>query len=73
MGVECDYVMRGILAVSALHMARYRPHRRDELLERAATYNRIASRGAMGFMEEFRREDQENLWIHSVLTIYYGA
>lgn len=73
LGVSCDYVMRAILAVSALHMALHQPIRKDFLINHAITYHQIASRTAMQLMISIKPEDRENLWIFSILTMYFGV
>lgn len=35
LGFQNDFVMRGILALSALHMARYKPEKRDFYMSQA--------------------------------------
>lgn len=73
LGVNCDYVMRCILAVSALHMAHYQPEKRDFFVSRAIAYHQTASRTATRLISEMKPEDRENLWIFSILTIYFGG
>jgi hypothetical protein len=72
LGVSCDYVMRSILAVSALHMAHHRHDKRDVLLNAAVMYHRLASRAAMSLMNNIPPEAREQLWIFSILTVYFG-
>lgn len=71
-GVCCDYVMRAILAVSALHMAHHQPERRVFFINRAITYHQISSRTAMRLMTGLKPEDRENLWLFSMLTVIFG-
>lgn len=73
MAVNCEYVMRSILAVSALHLSRYRPRNREPYLERAMQHYQAATSEALQLMTDLRREECEKLHIFSVLTIYYGA
>lgn len=43
-GLECDYVMRSLLAVSSLQLAYYRPHMREHYRSMAVHHHEIASR-----------------------------
>lgn len=72
MGFRCDYVMRAILAVSALHLAYHSPERREMYTSTALTYHRIASRQAMGLMSDLKEENASNLFIFSILTMFFG-
>lgn len=72
MGLSCDYVMRSVLAVSALHMAFHRPDKREFYISRALLYHQLASRKAMSLMAKVRSETAENLYLFSILTIYVG-
>ncbi|KAL1901312.1 hypothetical protein Cpir12675_000545 [Ceratocystis pirilliformis] len=49
-GVQCEYVMRSILAVSALHIAHHKPQKRDFYFSRALAYHQLASRAATPLM-----------------------
>lgn len=70
---DCEYLMRSILAVSALHLSRYRPSRRDLYIQRAMEHHQLASSAAIELMSELKFEDCENLHLFSVLTVYYGV
>ncbi|EXF76623.1 hypothetical protein CFIO01_12700 [Colletotrichum fioriniae PJ7] len=72
LALECDYVMRALLSVSALHLAHNRPERRDFFISRALTYHQMASRTAMGLMGALDGENCEKLYLFSVLTIFFG-
>ncbi|TDZ71780.1 putative transcriptional regulatory protein [Colletotrichum trifolii] len=72
LALECDYVMRALLAVSALHLAHNRPERRDFFISRALTYHQMASRTAMGLMGSLDGENCEKLYLFSVLTIFFA-
>lgn len=73
MAVGCEYIMRSILAVSALHLARYRPREKDLYIRRALQHHQAASSVAIDLMTDLRVEECERLHIFSMLTIYYGA
>ncbi|KAJ0309114.1 hypothetical protein COL516b_003012 [Colletotrichum fioriniae] len=73
LALECDYVMRALLSVSALHLAHNRPERRDFFISRALTYHQMASRTAMGLMGALDGENCEKLYLFSVLTIFFDS
>ncbi|KAK2008100.1 hypothetical protein LZ32DRAFT_609734 [Colletotrichum eremochloae] len=72
LALECDYVMRALLSVSALHLAHNRPEKRDFFISRALTYHQMASRTAMGLMGALDGENCEKLYLFSVLTIFFA-
>ncbi|OHE95460.1 hypothetical protein CORC01_09193 [Colletotrichum orchidophilum] len=72
LALECDYVMRALLSVSALHLAHHRPERRDFFISRALTYHQMASRTAIGLMGALDGENCEKLYLFSVLTIFFA-
>lgn len=72
LGIECDYVMRSILSVSALHLAHLCPERKDHLLEKSMMHHEMSSRAAVGLMQEVQESNKAQLFIFSVLTIYIG-
>lgn len=68
----CEFVMRSLLAVSGVHAAQYRPAEAHRYVAHAMAHHRAASRTAIGLMEELLPEHQEDLWVFSVLTMYFG-
>ncbi|RYP09489.1 hypothetical protein DL764_001268 [Monosporascus ibericus] len=72
LGLGCSYIMRVVLAVSGLHLAHYRPQKRDYYQALAITHHRIASRDAMGLMNEVTLETAHSLFLFSVFTIYFA-
>ncbi|KAH7349891.1 hypothetical protein B0T11DRAFT_358947 [Plectosphaerella cucumerina] len=72
MALGCDYVMRALLAVSALHLAHYRPERRDFYVARALQHHQIASQAAIPSMSDLSYDNCENLHLFSVLTLYFA-
>ncbi|PHH55453.1 Sterol uptake control protein 2 [Ceratocystis fimbriata CBS 114723] len=73
-GVQCEYVMRSILAVSALHIAHHKPQKRDFYFSRALTYHQLASRAATPLMTNLATSNEgwECLYLFSVLTIFFS-
>ncbi|RYP13399.1 hypothetical protein DL767_010757 [Monosporascus sp. MG133] len=72
LGLGCSYIMRVVLAVSGLHLAHYRPQKRDYYQALAITHHRIASRDAMDLMNDMTPETAHSLFLFSVLTIYFA-
>ncbi|KAH9887513.1 hypothetical protein F4778DRAFT_756960 [Xylariomycetidae sp. FL2044] len=72
MSLSCDYNMRALLAVSALQLAHYRPRMRDYYQSLAMTHHQIASRSAMALMSDINPSTAPNLFLFSVLTIFYA-
>ncbi|PGH08681.1 hypothetical protein AJ79_05963 [Helicocarpus griseus UAMH5409] len=57
LGFQHEFLLRGILAVSALHLSYLRPHRRESLALRASTHQSIA---VQSFHEALNRVDTSN-------------
>ncbi|TDZ19195.1 Sterol uptake control protein 2 [Colletotrichum orbiculare MAFF 240422] len=72
LALRCDYVMRTLLSISALHLAHQQPGRKEALVAKALSYHRIASRQAMGLMSGLDEENAENLFLFSLLTIFFA-
>ncbi|KAI0024850.1 hypothetical protein F4780DRAFT_479953 [Xylariomycetidae sp. FL0641] len=69
-GFACDYIMRALLAVSALQLAHYRPHMRDYYQSLAMTHHQKASRTVMALMTNVDASTAQNLFLFSVLTVF---
>lgn len=67
---KCEYVMRAILAVSAMHMLQLKPDQKHYLAH-AVRHHQIASRIAIELMRDIQPEDYENLWLFSILTMIF--
>ena len=72
MALGCPYLMRAVLAVSALHLAHYRPEAKDRYLCVALQHHQLASRHAAALMSDLSRVEGENLFVFSVLTMVFG-
>jgi hypothetical protein len=76
-GLRCDYIMRAVLAISALHLAYHRPDRRDFYTAQGILFHQRAARSAMQFIAPEGRveklDDAVNLFLFSMLTIYFGV
>ncbi|KAL2274192.1 hypothetical protein FJTKL_03594 [Diaporthe vaccinii] len=72
LGLQCDYIMRAVLAVSALHLAYHRPEMRDHYRSLAMVHHKVASRDAMALMAHSDPSTAEKVFLFSVLTIYFA-
>ena len=76
MAFGCEFLMRTILALSALHLARFRLEKRDYYIHVGLRHYQVACRQATALMDHvdnLTRENCENLHLFSVLTLFYGA
>ncbi|KAH8670975.1 hypothetical protein BX600DRAFT_480366 [Xylariales sp. PMI_506] len=72
MGFRCEYIMRAVLAISALHLAFHRPQMRNHYTSLATTYHQMAARSAMADMEDINPETAETLFGFSVMTFLFA-
>ncbi|KAK3989111.1 putative transcription factor [Cladorrhinum sp. PSN332] len=75
LGLQCDYIMRAVLALSALHLAYHRPERRDYYTAQGILLHQKASRAAMSFMTPEVKKDKDasaSLFLFSMLTVYFA-
>ncbi|CAG9995441.1 unnamed protein product [Clonostachys byssicola] len=72
MAMDNDCLMRMILAVSALHLAHYRPSKRAHYLQRGLEHHAAANRKAISLLTDLRQEDCEALHLFSVLTLFFA-
>ncbi|KAK4099182.1 hypothetical protein N658DRAFT_170405 [Parathielavia hyrcaniae] len=72
MAIECEYLMRSILAVSGLHLARHRPQKKTLYLQRAMHHHQVASSAAIDLLTDLRVDECERLHLFSMLTVYYA-
>ncbi|KZL77756.1 C6 zinc finger protein [Colletotrichum tofieldiae] len=74
-GFRCDFVMRTILALSAVHLGSVNPGRREVLLLHALTHYNLAAVGARESMHPRNHmrnvERSENQFLYSVLIMFY--
>ncbi|KAH7369332.1 C6 zinc finger protein [Plectosphaerella cucumerina] len=75
-GLSCDFVMRNILSLSALHLAHLSPEREPELVEKAVFHQQLASKQALAAMAAVTGgaatppDLADCLFCYSVLTMY---
>ena len=73
MAINCEYLMRTILALSALHLAHFRREKTDVYVNRALSHHQVASRQATALMSELKEEDCENLHLFTLMTVFVGT
>ena len=77
LGLTCDYIMRAVLAVSALHLASQRPDRRDFYVAEGILLHQKASRAAMQVMategDKIDKDQGASLFLFSMLTLFFGS
>lgn len=77
LGLSCDYIMRAVLAISALHLAYHRPDRRDFYTAQGILLHQKASRSAMRFMAAdssapMDKDRAASLFLFATLTIFFA-
>ncbi|KAI8961026.1 hypothetical protein F5Y11DRAFT_358003 [Daldinia sp. FL1419] len=70
MGFSFEYVLRGILSLSALHLARFKPQRRDVLVEQAMVHHNASSSIALTVLNDITPDDSVPIFFFSMLTTY---
>lgn len=70
-GFQYDFVMRGVLAISALHMARYKPERKDYYIAHAMQQHQLGLRMATSAMHDLTKENCTGVWLFSALTLFF--
>ncbi|PMD38880.1 hypothetical protein L207DRAFT_513366 [Hyaloscypha variabilis F] len=71
LGFRYDFVMRGILALSALHLARYRPEKKELYNSQAMLQHQIGLRQATNVLTEINEENCTGVYIFSALTLFF--
>ncbi|KAI1102937.1 hypothetical protein F4804DRAFT_311589 [Jackrogersella minutella] len=70
MGFTYSYVLKAILSLSALHLARFKPGRRDSLIEQAMVHHNASSSMALPVLNDLTPEDSVPILFFSMLTSY---
>jgi len=63
--------MRGILALSALHLARYRPDKKERYTSQAMLQHQIGLRQATSILTELTEDNCPAVFIFSALTLFF--
>ncbi|KAI1770483.1 hypothetical protein F4818DRAFT_450415 [Hypoxylon cercidicola] len=69
-GFSHQYVLKAILSIAALHLARIKPQRRDVLLEQAMIHHNASSSLALPVLNNINSEDSVPMFFFSMLTTY---
>jgi hypothetical protein len=67
-GFSYDFVMRGILALSSLHLARFRPEKHELYVSHAKASHQIGLRASTSLLPHVTQENCTALYIFSALT-----
>jgi hypothetical protein len=71
LGFSHDFVMHGILALAALHIAYLRPESRDLYLSQAVIHHQEGLRKATPILSQFQKQNPSAIYTHSALTLLY--
>lgn len=71
-GMANDFVMRGILAVAALHIAHFTPEKKDFYLSQAMMHHQSGLRVATSMLSNLTDENASALYIFSALTLFFA-
>lgn len=72
LGFEYEFVMRGVLALSALHLAHFRPDKSDLYLALAVHHQDIGLRAATSLLTSLTEENCSAVYIFSAYTLYHA-
>ncbi|TVY78578.1 Sterol uptake control protein [Lachnellula suecica] len=72
-GFSHDFVMRGILAVSALHMAHFVPEKKDFYVSQALIHHQSGLRVATSMLSNINDDNCSALYIFSALTLFVAV
>lgn len=69
-GFSVSYILNSILSLSALHMARYNPDRKDFFLTKATEYHTASLKEALPLIPKIAADNCTHLFLFSVLTLF---
>lgn len=67
------YLMRGILAVSAIHLSHFRPKQREHFLSVAATHHQAATQLVIPLLNQVTAQSRDNLYLFTTFTLFFGV
>ncbi|KAI1378433.1 hypothetical protein F4677DRAFT_453570 [Hypoxylon crocopeplum] len=70
MGFSYPYVLRAILSLSALHLSRFKPQRRDTLIEQAMIHHNTSSSLALPVLNNLSSDNSVPIFFFSMLTTF---
>jgi hypothetical protein len=71
LGFSYDFVMRGILALSAIHMAHYNPEKKEYYVSQALQHHQIGLRSITSLLSNINEENCTAVYIFSALTFVF--
>jgi hypothetical protein len=71
LGFQYDFVMRGILAVSALHIAHFVPDKSNHYMCQALTQHQSGLQVATAMLPDINDENCEAVWMFATLTLFF--
>lgn len=72
LGFEHEFVMRGVLAISALHLARFKPEKRDFYMSLAVRHQEIGLRTATSIIPSITEENCSAVYIFSTMAFFFA-
>lgn len=66
-----EFVMRGILAMAALHIAHFKPEKRDFYVEQAMIHHQLALPVATAMLSNVNEDNCTALYIFSAMALFY--
>ncbi|KAI1143683.1 hypothetical protein F5Y05DRAFT_362116 [Hypoxylon sp. FL0543] len=70
LGFTYQYVLEAILSLAALHLARFKPQRRDTLIEQAMIHHNASSSMALAVLNNLSPDESVPMFFFSMLTTY---
>ncbi|KAL7626099.1 hypothetical protein AAE478_002869 [Parahypoxylon ruwenzoriense] len=70
MGFSYFYVLKGVLSLAALHLARSKPQRRDLLVEQAMVHHNASSSLVLPVLSNMGSDESAPIFFFSMLTTY---
>ena len=68
LGFTHDFVMRGILAISALHLAHSRPNQREKFISQAMLHNQAGLVAVTAILPNITKENCSAIYLFSIIT-----
>ncbi|KAB8304781.1 hypothetical protein EYC80_004129 [Monilinia laxa] len=67
-----EFLMRGLLAIAALHIAYYKPEKRDFYIEKAVAHHQQALSSAVTLLSNVNEENCTVLYLFTAITLLYS-
>lgn len=72
MGFSANYILRGLLSISALHLSRFRPDRREFYIAQAVDHHNAALAEASPLITNITKENCVQLFVFCNLTCFFA-